>query len=207
MGGYAQQLPWRFFDYVSMLVLLAAQLPWLLGLFTLGMLAARQGWLTRPERHRHLWRMAGRWGAAALPVAALAAWLNYRLVTRTPPVVDDTVILLGFVGSATILLYLAWVVRYRRAAWLLAAIRWLAPAGRMALTNYLLQSVLMGVLLCGWGLGLGTRLGRAELAVLALAIVLAQLQVSRLWMRRWRQGPFEALWRRVTYAGLSERRS
>jgi uncharacterized protein len=80
-----------------------------------------------------------------------------------------------------------------------AAIAWLAPAGRMPLTNYLMQSVLMGALLTGWGLALGLTLHRAELALLALAIVAVQIVLSRWWIARFGQGPVEWLWSRVTY--------
>ena len=79
------------------------------------------------------------------------------------------------------------------------AILWLAPAGRMPLTNYLLQSVVMGALLSGWGLGWGATLARAELALLGIAIALVQIVLSRLWVAHFGSGPLETLWRRVTY--------
>jgi uncharacterized protein len=81
-------------------------------------------------------------------------------------------------------------------------VRWLAPAGRMPLTNYLMQSLLMGVALSGWGLGLGAQLEYTELAALALMLYALQLVASRVWLQRWNQGPVEALWRRWTYARL-----
>jgi uncharacterized protein len=69
----------------------------------------------------------------------------------------------------------------------------------MPLSNYIAQSVAMGLLLSGWGFGLGAALGRAELALLALAIVVVQLIASRAWIARFGQGPLEALWSRATY--------
>jgi uncharacterized protein len=78
-------------------------------------------------------------------------------------------------------------------------IRCLAPAGRMPLTNYVAQSFVMGLLLSGWGLGLGAVFSRAELALLALAIVAVQIVASRAWIARFGQGPLEAMWRRATY--------
>jgi uncharacterized protein len=57
----------------------------------------------------------------------------------------------------------------------------------------------MGALLSGWGLGWGAALGKAQLALLALAIVAVQIAASRAWIARFGQGPVEALWRRVTY--------
>ena len=83
-----------------------------------------------------------------------------------------------------------------------ALLRWLAPAGRMPLTNYLLQSIAMGALLSGWGLALAPRLGYAETAALGLAIFAAQLALSHWWLRRFGQGPLERAWRKWTYSGM-----
>jgi uncharacterized protein len=90
-------------------------------------------------------------------------------------------------------------VRLQRQPSISRLIAWLAPAGRMPLTNYIAQSVAMGLLLSGWGLGLGASASRAELALLALAIVAVQLVASRAWIGRFGEGPLEAVWRRATY--------
>jgi uncharacterized protein len=73
----------------------------------------------------------------------------------------------------------------------------------MPLTSYLAQSVVLGFLLSGWGLGLGAALNRGELAVLALAIVAGQLPLSRWWIARFGRGPMEAWWARSTYRAAS----
>lgn len=73
----------------------------------------------------------------------------------------------------------------------------LAPIGRMALTNYLAQSVLYVVVLSGLGLA-----GKVSYAwVVPGAVVFYTLQVlfSRAWLRRFRFGPVEWLWRSLTY--------
>jgi uncharacterized protein len=97
------------------------------------------------------------------------------------------------------MLYVALIVRWRDTPAMRAAIAWLAPAGRMPLTNYIMQSLIMGALLSGWGLALGASLRHAELALLALAIVFVQVVASRIWIARFGTGPMEALWRRATY--------
>ena len=83
-------------------------------------------------------------------------------------------------------------------------VAFLAPAGRMPLTNYLLQSIAMGALLSGWGLALGPRLSYWQTAVVAMLIVVFQILLSSLWLgpMKMRQGPLEALWRAWTYRGL-----
>jgi uncharacterized protein len=73
---------------------------------------------------------------------------------------------------------------------------WLAPVGRMALSNYLLQSVLGTWLLQGWGLGWGATL--RPVGMLGLAVDRRRrVLLSRYWLRHFSQGPMEALWRRL----------
>jgi uncharacterized protein len=71
----------------------------------------------------------------------------------------------------------------------------LAPAGRMALTNYLLQSAICVVVFYGFGLGLFAEWSLAWLLAFAVLVYLAQMLLSWLWLRRFRQGPLEWLWR------------
>lgn len=84
-------------------------------------------------------------------------------------------------------------------AWFAGVLHWLAPAGRMALSNYLLQSALASSLFYGYGAGLWGRCGRAEQVLLVLLVFGAQLLVSRWWLARYRFGPVEWLWRWWTY--------
>jgi uncharacterized protein len=77
--------------------------------------------------------------------------------------------------------------------------RRLAAVGQMALTNYLSQSILGVAIFSGWGMGLFARLTQAETLVLAAGIWTAQLVWSPLWLRRFRFGPAEWLWRSATY--------
>jgi len=75
----------------------------------------------------------------------------------------------------------------------------IAAAGQMALTNYLAQSICLSLIFYGYGLGLSARLGSAPAALLGLALYAVQLAVSGAWLRRYRFGPVEWLWRSLTY--------
>jgi uncharacterized protein len=75
----------------------------------------------------------------------------------------------------------------------------LAPVGRMALTNYLLQSVIATLIFYSYGLGLFGRVGPATTTGLAVAIFAAQVVASGWWMKRFRFGPAEWVWRSFTY--------
>lgn len=74
-----------------------------------------------------------------------------------------------------------------------------APVGRMALTNYVGQSVVCTLIFYGTGLGLGGTVGHTVYLPLALAVYAVQVPFSRLWLSRFRFGPLEWLWRMLTY--------
>jgi uncharacterized protein len=75
----------------------------------------------------------------------------------------------------------------------------LAPMGRMAFTNYILQSAVMTFLFYGWGLGLYNRLSPLAGVGIGLAFYGLQLAWSHWWLARFQFGPLEWLWRAVTY--------
>lgn len=75
----------------------------------------------------------------------------------------------------------------------------LAAVGRMALTNYLLQTVICVTLFYGYGFGLYGRIGPAGGILLTVAIFLLQIPFSNWWLSRYRFGPMEWLWRCLTY--------
>jgi len=80
--------------------------------------------------------------------------------------------------------------------WLFAMMR--AP-GQMAFTNYLGQSLICGILFYSVGFKLYGRLDRAEVYLTVLAIWIFQIIFSHIWLRYFRFGPFEWLWRSLTY--------
>ena len=75
---------------------------------------------------------------------------------------------------------------------------WLAPAGRMALTNYLMQSVVCAFLFTAWGLRLFATVSPLACFVIAVAIFAAQLPLSAWWLRRHAYGPVEWFLRALT---------
>ncbi|MCB2230270.1 DUF418 domain-containing protein [bacterium] len=75
----------------------------------------------------------------------------------------------------------------------------LAAVGRMALSNYLIQSLIGTFIFYGWGLGYFGEFNRAALWWFVLGIWALQLVYSPLWLSRFRFGPFEWLWRSLTY--------
>lgn len=169
-----------------------------LALFIVGMLAVRHRILDQPLRHPRL--IAG-WMAFGATAWALYWSLLRRLEDLSLPVPSWTVASglglvqeqwLAFTCIGAVVLLLA------RRPGLVAVFAPIGQAGRMALTNYMLQAIVLDGLASGYGLGLRLR----PLHYLAAAVLLfgAEAAISSAWLARFRYGPLEWLWRTVTYA-------
>ncbi|APA98561.1 DUF418 domain-containing protein [Nocardia seriolae] len=90
---------------------------------------------------------------------------------------------------------IVWLTRYRWAG----PVSRLEPAGRMAASNYIGQSVIMMLIYTGYGLALADRVPPAGVVAIAIATYLVQLRVSAWWLRRHPYGPVEWLLRAATY--------
>src|SRR5262249_44167348 len=75
----------------------------------------------------------------------------------------------------------------------------LAAVGQMALTNYLMTSLICTFIFYGWGLGYFARIERGPLYLFVIAIWGLQLIVSPIWLSYYRFGPVEWVWRSLTY--------
>ena len=114
------------------------------------------------------------------------------MIERSAPVI----LALGY--AATVLALIA------AGGWRLFA--WAAPLGRMAFTNYLLQSLIFGWIFYGYGLGLFGSLGIAAASAMGIGVYAFQVLLSRWWLRRFRFGPVEWLWRTLMYGTVQPMR-
>lgn len=100
--------------------------------------------------------------------------------------------------AMTLIYIVLFVILYRKAKaekWLLK----LAPYGRMALTNYVAQSFLGTLLLYGWGLGYLDEISNTLAFSLAIILIIVQARVSKIWLKYYKYGPLEWLWRSLTF--------
>ncbi len=105
---------------------------------------------------------------------------------------------LGYVGIVALVCQRGALERVRGA---------LAAVGRMALSNYILQSVFGLLLFHGFAFGLWNELPRHQLYLVVLAQWVAMIAFSVFWLRRYRFGPLEWLWRSLTYGRLASMKS
>lgn len=75
----------------------------------------------------------------------------------------------------------------------------IAPYGKMSLTNYLLQSIIGGFVFYNWGLGMFRYSGHASSLLMGMVCVALQYIFCRWWLTRHSHGPFEMIWRKLTW--------
>lgn len=176
--------------------LLIASLPKTWGLMALGIAAWKSEVFRMPEQRRGLLRVILVLGAivGGSMTAAAVYSASTREGTDVPPILVDagSYIPLAFAYAAAVLLAMKWQ-KFR------TAIKPFAVIGQMALTNYLSQSIILGFVFYGYGLGLFGQLGSFAAAMIGLLIYTGQVAFSWAWLRHYRFGPMEWLWRSLTY--------
>jgi uncharacterized protein len=95
--------------------------------------------------------------------------------------------------------YMSLLVVFCRSSALMKLKSLLANVGKMALTNYLSHTLICGFIFYGWGLGFYGSFERSEMFLVVIGVWLFQLFFSSFWMARFQFGPFEWLWRSMTY--------
>jgi len=173
------------------------------GLFLLGMLAARKKLFS--EVRISLW-------TCVLLLAVPTAWLMNTLrgdllasIARED-LKDLVEITTGLYLSLPMMLsLLALVILIWRCIPFASKIMGLlAPFGRSSLSNYVFSNVFGTLLYWGSGFGLYHYLGAALSASLALLTISLQITISHLWLKRWKQGPLEFLWKKATWLGYKK---
>lgn len=169
-----------------------------LGMMLLGMALFKSGALTLGWSSRAYWTLLAVGYGIGLTVNALE--IRHVMANDFSPAANMLPWTLTYdLGRIpTTLGHVALAMLIVRGGWLRALQERFAAAGRMALSNYLAQSVICLFLFTGLGFGLFGQLQRHELYYVVLAIWVVQLAWSPWWLARYQYGPMEWLWRSLT---------
>ncbi len=202
-GSFAEITAQRAPEFIEMWLNSIFIFPNIFAMFLIGAYFTKRGILADLESHHTLLRRLCLWGLGlGLPLNAIYATIfmsqglsrmepSWPLVVATASQAAGAPLLaLGYASGLALL--------WRRPNWQ-PRLHLLAPPGRMALTNYLLQSLIATFIFYGYGLGLFGRVGAAVCVVLTLVIYAFNVALSHWWLRRFRFGPVEWLWRTITY--------
>lgn len=172
------------------------------GLFLLGVYVGRMKLFEDTSEHRRVFRRIFVWaalGASGLTVATIAFPGSFRAATLSDVIgwfvasLHQIALAAFYVAAMTLLFW----GRFSN-----AVLAWLAPLGRLGLTTYLMQSMIGITIFYGIGFGLLGRLGVASCVAVGIGIFMLQILFARAWVRYFKLGPAEWLWRSLTYLKL-----
>ncbi|WP_448564872.1 DUF418 domain-containing protein [Thalassotalea ganghwensis] len=172
-----------------------------LPLFMIGYWLVASKKLAAPEKHKGLFDLMCYGGLTLGLIMNLAAvFIALHPVTKQTQILQIAGNNLFFYGQYILCFgYVGMFVKLAQKAWFLKAFAWLAPLGKMALTNYISHSVILTSIFYGYGAGMFGQVPRGEQVLIILAILIGQTIFSYLWLRYFRFGPLEWLWRSFTY--------
>lgn len=189
------------------------RIPKVFGMFLLGFWAGRKMIYANLENYISLLKKVRRWGfIIGIPASIAVAIFEideigipnaWGLLDTFAYAISVVPLSLAYVAA----ICLHWVKRKAAiptiAGEKIGAIntRWklLAPLGRMALTNYLMQTIICIALFYGVGLGFGGKIGLVFVYSIAIGIYIFQIAYSNLWFKYFNYGPMEWIWRMLTY--------
>ena len=198
-GGFLDVLAFRVREIPAFFPLHVLIFPRTIALFLFGVLAWRSGILQRASEHKSLLfsiAMGGVLFGGALTVVAqerdLFGWpsLGRAHEVMVERRLGGVVLAAGYAAS---IVGLASVPAGQR------MLAWAAPVGRMALTNYLGQSLILGWIFYGYGFGLFGKLSVSTAFTIGVVVYAMQAAISAWWLGRYRYGPVEWLWRSLMY--------
>ena len=193
-GGFAEVLAFRIHELPAFLPLHASMFPRTVALMLIGAAAWRADLFrtgSRASQCLPLVAVLGILAGGALAVSHVNGWLSLGWRAELSLERLGTVMLAFGYGAAII-----WATKKAEGRKLLA---WAAPIGRMAFTNYLMQSVIFGWIFYGYGLGLFGKLGVAAALAIGTGIYILQVAFSAYWLKLYFYGPVEWLWRCAMY--------
>lgn len=177
--------------------------PYIIAVFLLGFLVGRQGLLSNPKTLRVLLiPKRQKFVVIGLLLSFIYA-LSYLFLDE---VMFDTWTLIQLysivIGAPTLMLgYCGYILHWLETGKFIPTLQKFAPVGRMALSNYILQTLISTTLFYGYGLGLTGRFAPIFILPLAIAIFILQIQLSNWYFKKFNMGPLEKLWRFGTYLG------
>ncbi|MBM4234972.1 MAG: DUF418 domain-containing protein [Firmicutes bacterium] len=201
-GSFTELFFYRLVNEVPYIIIsLFVWIPAVLAFFLCGLYVGRKGIFRDLQGNRPLFIKICTIG---FPVGAFFLFLYILFETAVWPVGPTTRIAMLMMTNylASLFIFPAYVALVLLSLQTDRCRRILAPvasAGRMALTNYLTQTLILITLFYGFGFGLFYKVSLAQGVVITIALYLLQVLWSNLWFKKFKYGPLEWLWRGLTY--------
>ncbi|TFD93670.1 DUF418 domain-containing protein [Jeotgalibacillus sp. R-1-5s-1] len=206
-GSFGEILAFRLTNEVLPILLqVLLVVPTILPLFLIGLYLGKTGMFTDIERNLQRWKKVMWIGLAiGVPLVGLSVAVAYNVFGWAPYVTLPIAEGLNAIGGPFLMLfYVSVIVLLTRKASVEKMLMPFASVGRMALTNYLMQSVIAVIIFNGYGFGLFGQVSKTQGVLIAIAIYIVQVVLSHLLLKRYNQGPMEFVWRKWTYSRVEK---
>jgi len=197
-NGFIEGIAERIRTYLELSPLLFSRIPTVLAMFLIGLYLGRSNFIRQLPEKIEILKKVRFWGLTvgfSLMFFIVAGTKFLPTVSALIAIIEDQylagpILCLGYASAVT----LDFLKKPTRKIY-----GYFAKAGRMALTNYLTQSLVLTFLAYGWGLGLALKLNGFQVLGISFLLYVAQVILSGLWLSKFKYGPFEWVWRCITY--------
>ena len=197
-NGFLQGIGERIHTYLELSPLLFSRIPTVLAMFLIGLYLGRSGFIRRLPDEIETLRKVRFWGLSIGFTLMALILLSTKLLPTTSALVSiiedqylaGPILCLGYAAALTLDLLKNPTRRIYR---------YFSIVGRMALTNYLSQSVVLTYISYGWGLGYALKLNGFQVIGIVFILYFLQIAVSNIWLKNFTYGPLEWVWRCITY--------
>ena len=197
-NGFIEGIAERFHTYLELSPLLFSRIPTVLAMFLIGLYLGRSNFIRQLPEKLEILKKVRYWGLTigfSLMFLIVAGTKFLPTVSALIAIIEDQylagpILCLGYASALT----LAFLKNPNRKIY-----EYFSKVGRMALTNYLTQSLVLTFLAYGWGLGLALKLNGFQVLGISFLLYVAQVILSGLWLSKFKYGPFEWIWRCITY--------
>jgi uncharacterized protein len=183
---------WKYLGFIP-----SGRLFIILGIFLLGYYLAATGFFTRKTKSNLLLISSLIIGLLASISAKFLGGNVYQFPPTLPNILYKFLLTVGQIFMC--IFYVTSIFKIAQTSIGKSVLKYLKPLGRMALTNYLFQTIIMIIIFYNFGFNLIGRIGLIPITGIAILILLLQIILSNIWLRYYRFGPFEWLWRSLTY--------
>ena len=185
-------LVWKYMGYFP-----SGQYFTLFGIFLFGYYLASIGFFTEKSKPILLFMISLIIGLLATFSARILGGSLYRWPPTLSNILFKFLLLTGQIFMC--ISYITFIYKIVQTSIGKRILKYLIPMGRMALTNYLFQTIIMIVIFYNFGFNLFGKIGLIQTTGIAILILVLQIIFSNIWLRHFRFGPFEWLWRSLTY--------
>jgi uncharacterized protein len=200
-GSFAEIVNMRLEEYKNILGGIFFFFPNVLAMFLVGMVFAKKKVFEDLGANMVFFK---RLLIISMPFALLGNWLYATYAGEASYIMFDwdmVISLFGHAlgGPAMSFVYISIIAHCYHKGYYRKLTNAIAATGRMALTNYLMQSVIATTIFFSYGLGLYGKVNYWQGMILTVGIYILQVFWSPLWLRKYKYGPTEWLWRTLTY--------